>query len=76
MRNSLEINSPNNAHFCEKLKNYAMSELNLILNARWHRVCFSPAINIEIKELDNIIEKFIKTYKHVISNWKNQNNEN
>ena len=76
MRNSLEINSPNNSRFCEKLKNYAMSELNLILNARWHRVCFSPAINIEIKELDNIIEKFTKTYKYVISNWKNQNNEN
>ncbi len=71
MRNSLEISSPNNSLFCEKLKDYAMSEFNLILNARWHRVCFSPAINIEIKELDNIIEKFIKTYKYVISNWKN-----
>ena len=69
MRNSLEINSPNNDIFSKKIKDYAISRYNLILNSRWHRVCFSPAINISNKDLDNILDMFVKTYKYALRTW-------
>ena len=73
MRNSLEYTSPNNEIFSEKIRNNALNRHKLIINARWHRVCFSPAINVQYSDLDMMIEKFIKTYKFVISNWNKYN---
>ena len=57
MRNSLEYTSPNNEIFSEKIRNNALNRHKLIINARWHRVCFSPAINVQYSDLDMMIEK-------------------
>ena len=69
MRNSFEFDTINNDLFSYFLRKYSLNNQKLILNARWHRVCFSPAINIQLKEIDIIMEKFIKTYKYIENNW-------
>ena len=60
MRNSLEFTSPNNEIFSEKIRNSALYQHNLILNSRWHRVCFSPAINIKYSDLDIMTKNLSK----------------
>ena len=75
MRNSLEIKSSDNNLFSKKLKEYALNNHALILNAQWHRVCFAPAMNIKINDLDKILEKFLGTYKYVADNWNKLKNE-
>ena len=69
MRNSFEFHTSNNDLFSYYIRKHSLNTHNLILNARWHRVCFSPAINIKKQEIDIIIGKFIKTYKYVVNNW-------
>jgi len=70
MRNSLEYSTPNNDLFSLKINNYALAKFNLILGAKWHRNCFSGAININKKDLDRLIDQFLKSYLFVYKNWK------
>ena len=69
MRNSVEYNCDNNHLFGCALTEYAKNHHNLLLSAKWHRVCFSQAINISWKDLDEVIEKFLITFKENSSNW-------
>ena len=55
---------------------YAKNNLNLILSAKWHRVCFSTAINIKKIDLEKLIEKFLITFNKVSSQWTNKNINN
>ena len=69
LRNSLEYECKNKHLFGSELTEHAKNNHNLLISAKWHRVCFSPAINIENKDLDEIIEKFLKTFNEVSKNW-------
>ena len=73
LRNSLEYKCQNKHLFGIALTEKAKKKFNLLISAKWHRVCFSNAININRKELDEILEKFIKTFKLVSSNWSTKN---
>lgn len=72
MRNSLEYGCKNKHLFGSELTEYAKNHYNLLISAKWHRVCFSPAINISYKDLDEIIDKFIKTFNNVSKNWSSK----
>ena len=63
MRNSVEYNCDNNHLFGCALTELAKNELNLLISAKWHRVCFSQAINISWKDLDKVLDKFIFAFK-------------
>ena len=54
------------------MTDYAKNHQNLLISAKWHRVCFSPAINIRKDDLDLILEKFIKCFKLVSKNWSDK----
>ena len=69
LRNSLEYNCKDKHYFGIALGDYAKNRYNLLISAKWHRVCFSPAINIEKKMIDQILEKFLKTFRKVSSSW-------
>ena len=73
LRNSLEYKCKNNHLFGVALSTFAKSNLNLLISAKWHRVCFSPAINISKKDLDEILDKFIFCFKKISSNWTKKN---
>ena len=75
MRNSLEYNCSNNHLFGCHLGEYAKNQFNLLISAKYHRVCFSPAININFHDLDLIIENFLKAFKHVSNNWPKLKNK-
>ena len=76
MRNSLEYSCLNKHLFGCALTDYAKNNLNLILSAKWHRVCFSTAINIKKIDLEKLIEKFLITFNKVSSQWTNKNINN
>ena len=69
LRNSLEYNCDKKHLFGIALTDYAKNNKNLLLSAKWHRVCFSPAINIKQSDLDQILEKFIISFKNVSKDW-------
>lgn len=69
LRNSLEYRCNNNHLFGIALTNLAKKKHNLLLSAKWHRVCFSNAINIKKNDLDKIIDKFILSFKEISNNW-------
>ncbi len=72
LRNSLEYNCSNRHLFGIAMTDYAKNNLDLLISAKWHRVCFSPAINIKFKDLDKILEKFIYCFKMVSRNWSDK----
>ena len=69
LRNSLEYECKNNHLFGIALTDYAKNRENLLISAKWHRVCFSPAINISNKDLNIFLEKFIRSFNYLSKNW-------
>ena len=69
---SLEYNCKDKHLFGIAMTDYAKNHQNLLISAKWHRVCFSPAINIRKDDLDLILEKFIKCFKLVSKNWSDK----
>ena len=67
--NSLEYKCKNRHSFGIALTDYAKNNQNLLISAKWHRVCFSIAINTDLKTLDRVLDKFILSFKKVSSNW-------
>mgnify|MGYP003947701043 CR=1 FL=1 len=76
LRNSLEYSCKNQHEFGVALTDFAKKKKNLLLSAKWHRVCFSVAINTEKKILNEILEKFIITFKKVSSTWTDKKLKN
>ena len=69
LRNSLEYRCKDKHLFGVALTDIAKTKENLLISAKWHRVCLSPAINITKKDLDSGLEKFLKCFKKVASQW-------
>ena len=51
------------------LTDFAKKNHDMLISAKWHRVCFSVAINVRKKELDLILEKFIDTFNNISKKW-------
>ena len=73
LRNSLEYKCDNQHLFGVALTEFAKEKLNLLISAKWHRVCLCHAININKKDIDHILEKFIYCFKSVSNNWTRKN---
>ena len=69
LRNSIEYNCLDKHLFGLALTNYAKENHNMLISAKWHRVCFSMAINYKRKQIDSVIENFLNTFNKVSSNW-------
>jgi adenosylmethionine-8-amino-7-oxononanoate aminotransferase len=69
LRNSLEYDCKNKHLFGIALTDFARKNKNLLISAKWHRVCFSPAINISNYNLDKILDNFIYAFRAVSKNW-------
>jgi adenosylmethionine-8-amino-7-oxononanoate aminotransferase len=73
LRNSLEYKCKDQHLFGIALTNLAKKKYNMLISAKWHRVCFSQAINIKNNELEFMLAKFIDCFKEVSSNWTKKN---
>ena len=69
LRNSLEYDCENKHLFGIALTELAKNKYKMLISAKWHRVCFSNAINIKKNDLDKILDKFIISFKEVSKNW-------
>lgn len=72
LRNSIEYGTGNSEQdhlFGIAITEYCKDRLNLLISAKWHRICLSPAINIKLKDLNRIIEGVILGFRYVSSNW-------
>ena len=73
LRNSLEYDCENKHLFGIALTELAKNKYKMLISAKWHRVCFSQAINIKPFELEFMIETFLKCFKEISSNWSKRN---
>ena len=72
LRFSLEYDCENKNKFGKKLQDVLYSKHNILINAKWHRVCFTPALTITKDDLEHVLIKFIDTFKQVSSKWNDK----
>ena len=76
MRNSLEYRCKNQNIFGQLLKKNLLVKQNILIDAKWHRICLSPAINISNKEIEKNLELLIKEFKSLSKNWTEKKYKN
>ena len=69
LRFSLEYTCDNQNEFGLLLQEEMMEKHGVLINGKWHRVCFTPAFIITKEEADFALEKFVKTFKDISSKW-------
>ena len=72
LRNSIEYNCEDKHLFGLALTNFSKINHKMLISAKWHRACFSMAINFSRKEIDIVIEKFLNTFQNVSTNWSSR----
>tara|TARA_B110000967_G_scaffold125475_1_gene128280 strand:+ start:487 stop:1779 length:1293 start_codon:yes stop_codon:yes gene_type:complete len=70
LRFSMEYNCKNNNEFGLKLTDIMLRKHKILINAKWHRVCFTPAYIITRPQCNFILDKFIKEFKDLSKSWR------
>ena len=70
LRLSFEYNCINKNKFGITLSNKMLEKHNILINAKWHRVCFTPAYIITKSQCDFVLDKLIKEFKILSNSWK------
>tara|TARA_B100001971_G_C18264190_1_gene590188 strand:+ start:2935 stop:4230 length:1296 start_codon:yes stop_codon:yes gene_type:complete len=65
LRFSFEYQSKENNEFGKRLQLEMEEKHNILINAKWHRVCFTPSLTLDKRNADMILDKFISTYKKI-----------
>ena len=65
LRFSLEHNFKENNISAQRLSNIMLNKHKIIINSKWHRTCFTPAFIISYKQIDFVLDKFIKEFKKI-----------
>ncbi len=76
MRNSFEYFCKDQNLFGNTLKKNLLQKNSILIDAKWHRICLSPAINISNNEIDKNLEILIKEFKLLSKNWVKKNYKN
>ena len=74
MRNTLEYRTSDNNNFGNLLKQRLMEKYNLIIDSKWHRICFPMSAMIKKNEIDENFEKIFKEFRFIEKNWKKLKN--
>jgi adenosylmethionine-8-amino-7-oxononanoate aminotransferase len=67
MRFSLEHQCEDKNGFATKLADNLLAKHNILINAKWHRVCFTPALILTDSEAEFILDALIKEYKLLVN---------
>lgn len=65
LRFSFEYNCKDKNRFGNKLQLEMERKHKILINGKWHRVCFTPALTLEKEQADRVLEAFISTFKEV-----------
>lgn len=69
LRNSFEYRCKNQNLFGNALKKIMLNKYKILIDSKWHRICFSPALNIKKIEIDKNLELLTKEFKLLARNW-------
>jgi len=71
LRLSLEYKCENQHEFGLTLQQEMEDKHGILINGKWHRVCFTPAFTISKEQTDYVLDRFVKTFRKVASRWRN-----
>ena len=63
------VTCKNKNEFGNELSKRILRKNNIFINAKWHRVCFTPAYIINKKQCDYLLDCFIKEFKALSNSW-------
>ena len=63
LRFSLEFDCINKNNFAKELQDKMFNKHKILINSKWHRVCFTPSLEIEKNDIDRVVEKFSSEFK-------------
>ena len=63
MQFSLEHNTPDNVKFSKNLTKIMFNEHKILINCKWHRTSFTPSLIISKKQIDFLMDCFVKAFK-------------
>lgn len=69
LRFSLEYSCERKHEFGQVLQREMEEKYNILINGKWHRICFTPAFIITKDQAEIILDRFIQTFKDVSSGW-------
>ena len=72
LRNSFEFYCEDNHLFGNILKKKLMEKYNIIIDSKWHRICFSPALIITKDEIIKNLEIVCKEFKILSRDWSSK----
>ena len=68
MRFSLEYLTKDNVLFSSNIEKLLLKNHNILVNAKWHRICFTPSLLLTNSEVDFILESVIKEFINLDKN--------
>lgn len=69
LRNSLEYRISDQHLFGMELSNRMKDRHNILISGKWHRLTFSPALNVKDSDLELLGETLVIEFKNLISEW-------
>jgi adenosylmethionine-8-amino-7-oxononanoate aminotransferase len=69
LRFSFEYQCNNQNEFGSELTKVMFDKHAILINAKWHRVCFTPGLILSKAQADEVLLKFIAVFKEVASRW-------
>ena len=69
LRNSIEYKCENQNLFGLSLKKIMLEKHNIIIDAKWHRICLSPAMIITKEEISKNLSILISEFKSLSKQW-------
>lgn len=62
LRMSLEYNCKNKNEFGKKLTETMLTKHNILTDAKWHRICITPAVIINKKQIDYFLDNLVREF--------------
>ncbi len=66
---ALEHSCEDNALFGITLQKKMLEEHKIMINSKWHRTSFNPPFIFTDEQIDELLDKFILTFKELSTNW-------
>ena len=70
LRFSFEYNCKNKNAFGAELTRIMLEKHNVFINAKWHRVCFTPGYIITRNQCDYVLDNLIIEFKKLALKWR------
>lgn len=70
MRFSLEYDCADKNEFGTMLQRRIEERHSILINAKWHRICFTPALTVTDAEVDRILNATITEFRALAAEWR------